>query len=156
MLNEKHWRLTYTRHFVEALGFRIGLDFDDSLLIDAPAEPIDPARLVALLKACPLSLAQELRDDARRKRSHCVGGPFNGQRYGHVGGWRHWVAMRGKKRGQWSAYWIADPYGDARAFYCGPATSERAARELACRVGPRLQPDLNPYKGIADSGTEAG
>lgn len=139
LLSDPNWRLTCTRHLVEALGFKLELDLDSDLLI-SPPPTINVEDVTRLLIACSNALAYEIDSDAKRQRRQFVGGPFNGQKHRSLG-WAHWLAKR-VKRGKWAAYYMPDPDFDGRAFYVGEAPSERKARALAYDRGPKL--NLSP------------
>ena len=99
---------------------------------------IDVAASAELLRKCSRSLVQEISDDARRHRRQYVGGPANGQRFTLMQATRNWLAVR-IKRGKWAAYYCPSPYDDGRAWFVGEAASERKARQLALRHGPKLK-----------------
>lgn len=79
LLSEAQWRLTYTRHFVEAIGFTLGLDGE--LLIERVPESVSVEKIVELLNQVPESLAFAIKSDAERARRQFVGGPLNGKRH---------------------------------------------------------------------------
>jgi hypothetical protein len=136
LLSDPNWRLTMTLALVRELGFELGLDLDNSLLIEPPAA-VTVEQIVELLRSCEPSLVQELQDEARRARRQFVGGPLNGRRHGMLGCCKA-IPMK-ISRGRWAAYWIAGDYNDGRAFFVGYATSECKARRLALQAGPLLQ-----------------
>lgn len=140
IVSDPNWRLAYTRHFVERLGFKLGLDFDNALIIEHPnAVPIEA--VIELLTKCQASLIAEIKCDAARERRQYVGGPVNGQKIGLSHS--HWLTVH-VGRGRWAAYYSPLPYRDGRAFYVGEATNQRKARLLAAHDGPKLFPAGDP------------
>lgn len=122
--------------FCEALGLRIGIDLDGELQVSCSRQFTEQDVAAEIMKHAEAA-TWWVQNRAKRHRSQCVGGPFNGERHGRS----HWGApafgMR-VRRAEWAAYFVEE---DGRAFFHGMTTSERKARQLAWSKGHR---PLNP------------
>lgn len=146
---------------LELLGFKFGLDWDDSLTCVSPAsiDVVAANRIVAEFR-------DAVRDDllGRRYRDlrRCNGGP----RHGRVHNWLFWMEQRGNEhvaipsynpvhvaRAKWAVY-RCDP--DQRAYFVGYAKSKRKARlcQLFEAVAtPRAVPDTEASDASERSST---
>src|SRR5438105_983972 len=131
IVGDPSWRLAYTRHFVERLGFTLGLDVDNALIIEHP-ETVRVDEMIGLLTECQRSLIADIQSDAARDRRQYVGGPANGQKLPLSGSHYRTVHVG---RGRWAAYYCPEPYSDGRAFYVGEASNHRKARLMAFEKG---------------------
>lgn len=121
------------------LGFAFAVDFDDSLIVDAPVF-INPQSVVDLLMEGPDTIVWRVLREQREQRRFLHGGPCHGQRapdgiqvlqngrwfekeprwhFQHVG------------RAQWAVYRIEH---DGRGFYVQDVTSRLRAKHLAQRL----------------------
>lgn len=109
--------------FAEALGIKLGLDWDGELLIEYP-EILSRLEIEAAVAPFEEDLALAISLRAKRLLNVLVGGPFNGRR--NFSGCCHGETFgRRVSRAHWAVYRQGD---DGRAFFIGYATSQRKAR----------------------------
>lgn len=113
--------------FFEALGFRIALDWDETLQIYEPTTFLNPVDVaVAIARHFGPQIRQRMLSDARIAGQVHVGGPYAGQPV-HGGRWGE-IKLWHRSTAEWHAY-IMDR--DRKAQYVGQATSRPKARQLA-------------------------
>ncbi|KKN81069.1 hypothetical protein LCGC14_0322880 [marine sediment metagenome] len=110
---------------LEALGFKLGLDWDGELIMQQP-ESIKPGLVSSWIADHKAEVSKELSARGQREKYVFVGGPYDGRRHGH--GWCSAPILIHIKRGEWVAYVVQQ---DGRAVFYGNASSQRKARRLA-------------------------
>lgn len=117
------WQIAMAIPVLQAIGFRIGLDWDGELIVEPP-EALDPQRIADLVRSEPQAARSHLLCAAARARRQFVNGPRAGARHLKCPGDRLVVCV-GPAR--WAAYRVAD---DGFAYLVGEATSRAKARAL--------------------------
>lgn len=110
-----------------AAGVTLGLDFDNAL--EWSISEIDVKTLGAYIVDHAEAIARELRWRSERDRQVFSGGPYDGLRHCCGLGY-HITAYRHVCRAKWAVYCRPSPL-EPRMFFCGFATSKKAANKLA-------------------------
>lgn len=111
--------------FLEDLGFRFHLDWDESLLI-LPPENLTGEDVLEEFGKHQDAAVLVLKARHCRRMQVCFGGPFNGRRHRYEAplDQGRWFGIR-VERARWAAYKVSE---DNRAFFQGYASSENKAR----------------------------
>jgi hypothetical protein len=114
--------------FIRALGFHVGQDWDDELVIEPP-EFLDVDSVAELVRRFEKGIKKRLYFEAQRRLSVCVGGPKNGTPADGCSGLSGPVCFH-IKRGEWAVYARKRNSNDPRCWFIGTATSKKKARQL--------------------------
>ena len=115
-----------TIKFLEMLGFKFTLDWDDELGIEEPGEIIEVGRIMWIVDQCRDRIRDVMRNRNHWLMRQFVGGPLNGRPHNL---YRSGGVKIGPKK--WAAYRVKR---DGRAFFQGMTTSEAKAKLLARTV----------------------
>ena len=131
--------------FVRDLGFKVGLDYDDALIVESPLS-VNPGDVAKQIERHGDTIIGELRGEREHALRRYIGGPLDGQSACGVyappcrhpdgtysNGFRGFRVRdeSGKRiRAKWAVYEF--DRRDGRAFFRGYATSEKKARNGQC------------------------
>lgn len=114
----------FVTELLEALGFKIGLDWDDELMVEPP-QAIDLGSACSWIAGHKRQIKKEVASKAQYEKYILVGGPRAGDRHGHAHGSPPMLFHI--KHGQWAVYVVQK---DCRAIFYGYASSQEKARQL--------------------------
>lgn len=127
--------------FLESLGWRFGLDYDDELIVTAP-ENQTTDDLKEAIERQPEGVVTKLQSRRRQTLQVFADGPLHGQPYDDSG-WPMLLRVDERvvrvetpllqhlARARWACYRIG---GDGRAWYVGEATSRKKGKALVLKV----------------------
>lgn len=137
------------------LNFRFHVDFDNSLIVDAP-EYINPQQVVALLMKGEQGVVHRILDEQRRHRRVLHGGPLHGRKgvsgqpaFGTRLAEEPMWYFHHLERKRWAVYRI-EP--DGRGFFVKEVTSKQNAKYLVQRLAEGWRDEYAAEKELEREG----